>query len=193
MAAMKKRPFLLLLLLPLLGMRKCEVQPEPAPAFTLPPATQVGANTLGFVVNGRVWQSYGIRCTFGGGCDTNRVRSYFSKWSCNLDLDAAQTARNVDERFGIYLDSVVKTGTYRSARNRTGAPAYRAQRGMSFTDELTRDTYSSSRPGSATFIITKADTAQHIFSGTFEGILQSSFDSTKSISITNGRFDVKYR
>lgn len=191
LAIMKIRPLLLLLLLlPLLGMRSCEK--EPAPSFSLPPATQIGANTFGFVVGGRVWQNYGIRCTYFG-CDTNKVHSNFSKYYRRFELEAALTARNVDEHFSILIDSIAGPGTYLSARNPAGA-VYRAQRDMLLTNETTRQSYSTDRPGSGTFIITRLDTAKHIISGVFEGNLQNTtLGSNDSATITDGRFDIHYQ
>ena len=186
---MKNRYLLLLSLVPLLGMSKCEK--EPAPEFTLPPPTQTGANTMGFMVNGRAWQSYGVRCTLAG-CDTNRIRSEFSKRGLYFTLNAGQTARDVDEFFRLALDSITRAGTFRAFTNQPGAP-YRASRSLNFADELTRDYYSTTRPSSATFVITRADTIQRILSGTFEGTLRNLVDSTKSVTITNGRFDVRYQ
>lgn len=178
------KKYYLLLLLPLLGMAKCKK--EPVPAFSLPPASQVGANTLGFMVHGRVWQNYGVRCTFYG-CDTNKVASSFHKSGMYFTLRAGQNARDVDESFGIVLDSIVGTGTYRTISPR------RAQRQLQFSERTAKQEYSTARPGSSTFVITRLDTARHILSGTFEGVLQSTtLGSTESVSITDGRFDVKY-
>lgn len=182
------KKYYLLLLLPLLGMAKCEK--EPTPSFSLPPATQVGANTLGFTIHGRAWQNYGVRCTFYG-CDTNKVKASFYKSGMYFTLSAGQNARNVDELFGIALDSIAGTGTYRAGRI---IGSSRAQRLLQFSDGATKQGYSTNRPRSGTFVITRLDTARHILSGTFEGVLQSiTLGSTDSVSITDGRFDVKYQ
>lgn len=181
----------LLLLLPLLGMGKCEK--DPAPAFILPAATQVGANTLGFIVDGRVWRNYGTRCTWGS-CDSNKVRSYYNSRYQHFAIDVQQTAQNVNETFGILLDSLKRAGAYPTTQK---VVAGRMNRQIIFNDLLTNSTsltteiYVTRKTGSV--IITRFDTVNHIIAGVFDGILYKNRDSTILVHITEGRFDVKYQ
>ena len=189
------RYYRLLLLLPLLGMmKKCE--PEPAPAFTLPPATQTGTNTLGFMVDGRVWQNYGW-LPHSASESANLTSAYFPVGSSpSFRLSAGQYARNVYELLYVELDNLQRAGTYQSSATPVPGNSPPTLRSMVFTDENTNTTYSSEiagRTNLATFTITRLDTAQHIIAGTFTGTLKNQVDTTKTVQITEGRFDVKYQ
>ena len=107
---------------------------------------------------------------------------------------AQQTARNVNESFGIYLDSLKQVGTYPTTQKvRSG----RMNRQIIFNDlitnssSLTEGVYVTKRTGTVT--ITRFDTVNHIVSGVFDGVLYMNRDSTKSVNISDGRFDVRYQ
>ena len=179
-----------LLLLPLLGMGKCER--DPAPVFTLPPVTQTGANTIGFVVDGRVWQNYG-KAPYTANLSDNLKADYATQFK-KLYVDASQTALNVREIFGFELDSLAGVGVYQTTNKPVPNSIPRAVRALGFGDELTNIYYSSLLKGAkATITITKLDTIQRIIAGTFEGTLRQKDDSTKLVHVTDGRFDVHYR
>lgn len=189
---MKIRPLLLLSLLPLLGMmKKCER--EPVPVFTLPPATESGANTFGFLLDGRVWRNYGWLPYTKSESDNLKASYSPHNSSRNFSLATGQIGRDSYESFYLTLDSLRSIGTYRASTRRVGT-AVRAERGFIFNNEDTKSVYSYVPSGStATTTITKLDTVQHIIAGTFFGTLRSLGDTTKTISITAGRFDVKYQ
>lgn len=182
----------LLLLLPLLGMKKCER--ELVPTFKLPPATQSGANTFGFIIDGRVWQNYGWLPNTTGASD-NLGAMYSPRYgSKNFSLNAGQIARDVYENFYLSIDSLTSTGTYRASKAPRLGANVRAERGFVFENRDTQTVYSYLYKGStATITITKLDTIQHIIAGTFEGTLRQGNDSTKLVRITEGRFDVLYQ
>ena len=187
---MKIRPLLLLLLLPLLGMTKCEQ--DPAPVFTLPPATQTGANTLGFVIDGRVWQNYG-KMPYSASVSDN-LRADYTTHGKSFYLYAGQTALNVRELFSLGLDSLTSIGVYQTTNKPVPNTNPRALRALSFSDELTHSSYGSPVKGAkGTITITKLDTIQHIVAGTFIGTLKNANDTTKLVHITDGRFDVHYQ
>lgn len=181
----------LLLLLPLLGMKKCER--EPAPAFKLPPATQSGANTFGFVIDSRVWQNYGWLPYTAGQSDNLRATYSPRYGSKNFSLNAGQIARDAYENFYLSIDSLTSTGTYQASKIPRPGANVRAERGFTFENKETQTVYSYLYKGStATITISKLDTIQHIIAGTFEGRLRTGNDSTKLVRITEGRFDVRY-
>ena len=186
---MKIYRFSLLLLLPLLGMKKCER--EVAPTFTLPVATQTGANTIGFVVDGRVWRNYGwLPYTATEG---DNIRSSYMPFA-RFDLNAGQIDRNRHESFYLYLDSLVSAGTYQVNTNVAAGTTRRAVRTLIFSDVSEKAYYGYSPKGTKTTVtITKLDTVEHIIAGTFEGTLAQRTDSTKQVRVTDGRFDIKYR
>ncbi|MFC6223517.1 hypothetical protein ACFP2F_09715 [Hymenobacter artigasi] len=182
----------LLLLLPLLGMRKCER--EPVPTFKLPAVTQDGANTMGFVIDGRVWQNYGWLPYTTGASDNLRATYSPRYGSKNFSLNAGQIARDVYENFYLSIDSLTSIGTYQASKNRLLGVSVRAERGFVFENKESQTVYSYLYKGStATIVIAKLDTVEHIIAGTFEGTLRQGNDSTKLVRITDGRFDVRYQ
>jgi hypothetical protein len=183
-----------LVLLPLLSMSKCERE-QPEPTFTLPPVTQSGANTLGFVVDGRVWITYGSTCYYGvGGCATNKVVTYYNARRRELSLFTNLTTPKHYESFDLQLDSLAQVGSYQTTINPTPGANARAVRSLSFGDKANETYYGSFlKPGKGIITITKLDTIQHIIAGTFEGTLRQGNDSTKLVRITEGRFDVLYQ
>ena len=194
---MKIRPLRLLLLLPLLGMKKCENE-QPEPTLTLPPVTQTGANTLGFLVDGRVWITYGSTCFYGaGGCAANTLLADYSRrWG--LDMHTYLSTPNRNESFNLQLDSLVRIGSYPTTTYYVPGTTRRAVRSFWLTthvgDRANETSFSSFAKGSkASITITRFDTVQRIIAGTFEGTLRQNNDSTKRLHVTDGRFDVHYR
>ncbi|GAA4032633.1 hypothetical protein GCM10022409_16110 [Hymenobacter glaciei] len=170
-------------------MRKCER--EVAPTFTLPPATQTGANTFGFVLDGRVWRNYGWLPYTAAESD-NLSSSYVPHG--RFTLNAGLIDRNRYERFYLFLDSLVNTGTYRANANVASGATRRAERILIFSGESDKLYYGYSPNGTKTNVtITKLDTVKHIIAGTFEGAVAQRVDSTKQVRITDGRFDIKYQ
>ncbi|GAB2861146.1 Riean_0653 family protein [Hymenobacter ruber] len=179
------------MLLPLLGMRKCER--EPVPAFKLPAATQSGANTFGFMIDGRVWQNYGWLPYTAGASDNLRATYSPRYGSKNFSISAGQIARDVYEEFYLSIDSLTHAGTYQATKMPLPGANVRAERGFVFNNKETQTVYSYLYKGSnATITITKLDTAEHIIAGTFTGDLSQGNDSTKRVHIIDGRFDVRY-
>lgn len=132
---MKIYRFSLLLLLPLLGMKKCER--DVAPTFTLPPTTQTGANTIGFVVDGRVWRNHGwLPYT---AAESDNIRNSYVSFA-RFDLSAGQIDRNRYESFHLYLDSLVSVGTYEVNTNVVPGATRRAERVLIFSDESEKNT-----------------------------------------------------
>lgn len=178
------KAYRLLLLLPLLSMSKCDkdvFEKEVVPIFALPVATQSGANTIGFIIDGRVWRDYGITCTTFK-CDSNKVRGIYTNASRQFTLYAGLSAKNVSESFAVNLSQITRAGTYTSNA---------VADGISFTNHP-YDEYLS-RPGAASIVVTKMDTVQHIIAGTFSSVLRSRTDTTKKVAISDGRFDIRYR
>jgi len=178
----------LLLLLPLMSMTRCAL--EPAPPFTLPAATTEGANTMGLVVNGRTWRSFDGE--YGGGIDGN-LHGRYNHASGHFELDAWLRAKDISESFDLTLDSLWQPGTYATTYRRESAATLRGTRALMFRANDSDEPYSTQERGSAGSItITRLDTVQRIVSGTFSGNLYRPGTRTKSVSITDGRFDLHY-
>lgn len=176
-------------LLLLAGCGKTAAEPE----AQLPPATAVGAETLGFVAAAAPWTPAGQRCGLYG-CTDNRVEasSYVDgRGRRHLLLTAARTDGRRQEAFVLQLDSVAGPGTYRATAGGPGATGGEAGTKLYFAAGRQDQQYQS-RPGTATITITALDTVRCLAAGTFEGRLESLATSGAPLLISSGRFDVLY-
>jgi hypothetical protein len=161
---------LFLLLLTTFTLSSCNNDDDKStnPIDQLPPETQIGANTFGFLVNGQpisitntsqvtaIYQGGGVQ--FGAGGIFIVVLNPFEV-NINYEfMDIGQS--NARVRYFVNLD-----------------PQLGCQYGFN-------DTYQ----GSVTF--TKIDTVNFIIAGTFE--FSTVNDNCENINITNGRFDLQY-
>lgn len=182
-----KLPLYLCLLL-LTQCSKCKNDPAPAdPAGQLPPATQSGANTFGFLLNGQPWTPSGndstpnYRVTYdpnykGGNLVITVYRNLSnSKHSQYMSFGGVQISRP-----GTYVfttSSIFPTPVLYSCY-------YYDDSKSSPCDDF------STHPGTTTdgqLVITRLDLKQGIVSGTFHFTLaQPGCDTVK---ITKGRFD----
>lgn len=165
--------------------------------FTLPPATQSGANTFGFKLNNEVWTNYGKRCfLFSAPCQENLIGT-IQRSQGELELNADQTYRSNDtvrsSSFSIRLKTNFSTGTFTTPADSVTI-FYSAGRQL-----FERDYITPSLNARFSVSITRLDTLSNIASGTFSGTLFRRTDpsnpfatsQTDSIRITEGRFDVK--
>ncbi|MBD0375818.1 MAG: hypothetical protein ICV51_09340 [Flavisolibacter sp.] len=154
----------------------------------LPPATQTGANTFGANVNGKLWKSQG----FGFAPTAPLLEARYS-----INYTIVINARNfasepLETEFEIYLSNVTAPGTYLlnantdKYPNQNGNYAYYVERKINPLNEwITNNQYSGRVE------ITKADTVNHIFSGTFSFQAANMDGRSAPLSVTDGRFDVK--
>lgn len=168
--------------------------------LSLPPKTQSGQNTFGFLLNSSVWTNYGQVCfPFAGGCSENLSGTYYTS-----DGDIHIRADKVLKKNGSWntienLDLNLSTSfrgirTYSTISNDTiGVVYWFSEQGQ------TKKTYLLSLVNPTfTVKVTKIDTVLKILSGEFSGKLfkrlsNSSFATslTDSIIISDGRFDIK--
>jgi hypothetical protein len=170
----------------------------PEPTLTLPPVTATGANTLGFMLDGRVWLTYGQSCLFGGKCSPNQllaVSSVFPGGRRTLVLTTTLSTPRYQEDFTLRLDSVRGPGVYActSLLNQGMSPA---ATGFHLQDNKVVDgaqrTYASTRQSANRITLTRVDTIQHVMSGTFEGQLINLGSTGTTRGVSQGRFDVTY-
>lgn len=149
----------------------------------LPPATQEGKNTLGFLLNGEPWTPKGFNGTANLSIDfdpsinngifsisayriiTNNDRTYFGI-GVNDSINTITTPKKY------YLGNNTLYGSYFSNNN------------------CTFDYFDSTVIRSGTLTITKLDRTNRIISGTFNATLSKA--GCETINITEGRFDMKY-
>ena len=171
-----KKIILLLCLLPLLSTTSCNNDDDnntQNPIDQLPPETQSGANTFGFLVNGEpisvtntsqqtaIYQQGQLQ--FGGGID------------------------NSERDIGISI-SLVDPITINIDYDLTNFPMYTAQFGWREGEINCSYPFEDTYQGTVRF--SNIDTTNFIISGTFE--FSTITDGCENISITNGRFDLQY-
>ena len=167
--------------------------------FTLPPITQSGQNTFGFVIDSTIWVNYGqnvenpelpnLKATYlSGDSSVNVVVD-------RVLMNNGAIASNQSFSFTLINDVFETPGSYL-----IGSKTYGNSNSIGFfnNDRISQKNYGiiSSRP---TFLISvsKFDTVNHIFSGQFSGTLfnvsNGSYypNQNDSIVITQGRFDIK--
>lgn len=153
----------------------------------LPPATQTGANTFGLKLNGQMWVPKG----FAGIPDGDLLKA---RLLGDVLIITAQnfSSSPTETEFEIHLTGVTGPATFQLNTN-TGYPnaftnyAYHVKRRLTPLDEWIT---SSFQTGSVT--ISKLDTAGHIVSGTFQFNAENMLDAAQTISVTEGRFDIRY-
>lgn len=178
----------------LLGCNKS----APEPKLELPPITSVGANTMGFEVDGRVWVNYGRGCygSGGGGCFDNVLQAKASTYRGvrRFSLSAGLLTPRHQEDFSFSIDSLRGPGTYPAGPPPASLPpgaVGTGANGIHLTEGRLRQSFVS-RANATRIVLTRVDTVAHIVSGTFEGRLEDGFNPGTFVTIRNGRFDMTY-
>ena len=168
-----------IMILAMILLAACEREaPQPTdPLDLLPPATQTGENTLGFLLDGEPWTPnrlfqgdyrksdgrFGITCEYADfDDDGNNIGYSFSIGSVSVPV------------FSSELYQITNRGNLSSSLVKFRHCWYWS---------------SSTFPG--TLHITRLDTIERVMSGTFEVMLIGE-DCIDTLSITHGRFDVSF-
>jgi hypothetical protein len=177
---MKNVLFLALIALCLAGCKKdFDELPEP---------TQTGANTFGAKVDGEFWvpQGFGIAAT------APLLEARYS-----ADNSIFINARNfssspTETEFELYLRNVTGPGTILLNQNTSNYPGHSASYGY-FVKRRIRPLfeYITSTQHTGRVEVTKYDPANNIISGTFKFHAADKLDPSQTVTITEGRFDVK--
>lgn len=176
---------LLFAITPLMGL-KCEkyVMPEPIPQQEqLPPATQEGKNTCGFLVNGKVWLPKG---RLGNG-QSNLSWWYdpgYNHGTFNIHGFRYEPSEGVKfSSFVIAIDNFSSIGIYnlKTAGRVTQYFDYNKNCMYYREDTIT--------PNINYVNITRFDLTQRVIAGTFEFTLAT--PGCDTVRITQGRFDIK--
>lgn len=150
----------------------------------LPPTTQTGANTLGFLLNGQPWKPEGFNGTANLSLyyDPNFRGGVFNIYCYKQPINST-----VDQIFSIASDSIQQIG-----RLTFGMKNFVVGYGDAKFPTCQFDTSDSSNKvkTSGYCDITKLDKINHIMSGQFTfTLIRSGCDTIK---ITEGRFGLKY-
>ena len=159
---------------------------------TLPAITQTGANTFGFKVNGEIWTTNGKYCfNQYGNCRDNPSAKYYQSFGTIIYSADKVVYKGLkvtsSEMFDISIrNNFQGIGTYSLKYSDTTDL-------VSFTNTQSWVEYKLI-PQRETFIVdvSKFDTTNKIFSGSFSGKLYNTNNLNDSIFITDGRFDIKY-
>ncbi len=164
-----------------------------APEAGLPPATQVGANTGGCLINGERFVATGWG---SNNILSNAVPPLFGGFSFDslyvIELNGQFKGQNTSVK--LFFRSQ-KAGTYNLNKNTQPYP----QRTALYA--LNHATYEASGAQSEVYVtsarytgqvqLTYANVQQGLSAGTFEFTAASQADPSKTVSITSGRFDRK--
>lgn len=182
---MSRKNLLLILLMSctLLACRK-----EEPVELNLPPATNTGKNTLGFLLHDQVWTNYGRRCTLAG-CKDNTVTATLHRQvdgNLFLEVSANLTRRRdtLDQAFSFFLQNVSSTGTFIMDSSLQREMVFVANRYAHLYRE-----YKNLHANACLLTIDKFDTVARIISGTFQAVLFNPANHQDNIVISDGRFD----
>ncbi|GAB3847958.1 hypothetical protein GCM10028822_10100 [Hymenobacter terrigena] len=117
---------------------------------------------------------------------------YYNTKGNELILSAYLTTGNRSEDFSIVCDSLVEAGVVKILPPSTRS--FNTRNGhIGYVNRLPGDSHYGTFDASRTQIqITRFDTVAHIISGTFDGYLQNHTNFNQSVTVSEGRFDVKY-
>lgn len=149
----------------------------------LPPVTQEGKNTLGFMLNGQPWIPQGFNGTANLSIDFDPGinNGIFSISAYRI------TSSTNREYFGIGVKDSVNSITPLKSYQLGNGTLY----GIYFSNNsCTFDYFDNAVNRSGILTITKLDRTKRIISGTFNATLSKAGCTTTQI--TNGRFDMKY-
>jgi hypothetical protein len=148
----------------------------------LPPATQEGKNTCGFLVNGKVWLPRGDNGYPNLSCDYDET---FMGGAFNINGYRYESGANNSTSFVVGSDSIQSTGLYK-----LNLRANRVGRYRNGVISCTYQWYDTVISHNAYLNITKLDKTNRIISGTFE--FSQVKQNCEEVRITQGRFDMNY-
>ncbi len=171
--------FLLLLLL-------CSCKKE---ITELPPATETGAQTFGAKVNGSFWVPQG----FAGLGAGNKLEARMMP-NNDFYINARNFASSPNEtEFQLFLKGVTAPGVYLFNTD-VGHPSTSASYAYYVKRNLTpQNEWVTSSQYSGAVTVTKVDMVNRIVSGTFQFEAINLYNSPQPITVTEGRFDVKWQ
>ncbi|MBF9224347.1 hypothetical protein [Hymenobacter ruricola] len=179
------KPYLTLALAATLLAPACK---KDDPDDGLPPATQEGKNTGGCLVNGERFVATG----YGSGL--GRISALSGGFAFDslyyLELSGVVKGNNVDV---LLFFRSRKPGTYPLNRNTLyypqGDPLTIFSHATYTESNNTGELYVTDAQHTGQVEFTYADVARRISAGTFEFTAASTFDRSKTVTVTSGRFD----
>lgn len=163
---------------------------------SLPPETQVGANTFGCYANGKLIVPRGYGAYNGNypavlwGDPAGTINYY--------ELDIMDLKSEKGGKIFIHMQGIhqLGIGTYvideSNGQTSIDGYAHNYMHGRIFKEQTNSFQYYRSYPNSGILKITRYDFTNRIISGTFSGRLRNTVDAADEIEITQGRFDIKW-
>ena len=162
------------------------------PEASLPAATQMGANTGGCLINGQPF----VATTYGGNLLSNPTPALFGGFSFDSVYYVQLNGQLKGERTTLTLFfRSQKQGTYLFNKKTSYYPQSVALYALNHATyrfaNNQNEVYVTDAQHTGQVALTYANVATGISAGTFEFTAASQADPTKTVRITNGRFDRK--
>ena len=155
----------------------------------LPDPTDTGEHKFGAKVNGEIWEARG----FGPFPANDVLEAVRYGSSGDIVIKARNFASSpLEKEFYIFVKGATATGTYPLNSNAShlswdNSYAYYVVRNFTPQNEWIT---SVTHPGSVTF--SKIDTVNRILAGTFQFEMLNWYNTPQPLSVTEGRFDIRY-
>lgn len=147
------------------------------PKNELPPETQEGKNTFGFLLNGEVWRPEGRAGL------TNNFQPYLRPYGGEFSVGAYKKKGDIDQSIGVAIRNLTNIGIYT-------LDGYNGIIGFGDISKSCEYNWGGIDKQQGIITITKYDREKFIVSGRFEAVLVTK--NCDTIKITQGRFDVKF-
>ncbi len=167
------------------GCSKCNKTISPNDASSLPPATQVGAYTFGCMLNGQPWTPVGRQSILvAANPSANYEPDYRGgAFSVSADIYSSQPVR-LKEYISVGGIGINRVGEYNLSNSSILFQYADVAQGISYYSD--EDIASNCK-----LVITKLDLTNKIIAGTFSFTLEKK-DTGKKVTVTDGRFDMKF-
>ena len=148
------------------------------PKDELPPATQKGARTLGFKLNGEIWEGTGARglylndvvdiraSRFLEGGDEDRFYLFIKEYDGSMNVELSNSTVNINKPYRTVI--------------------------LRFRREGSSKRYENDSNHTITTEFSKFDSVERIMAGRFHGTLVNDRDPNDTMVVTDGRFDVTF-
>ena len=153
----------------------------------LPTPTQTGANTFGARINGTLW----VPARFGILPATNRLEAFLNGPESVIITARNFSASPTETILELQITGLTGPGTYQLNQNvvRPSGLSYAHYIKRTITPE---EEYLTSSQYTGTVEVTRFDRVNRIISGTFQFTAGSLSQAGQTLTVTDGRFDVKF-
>jgi hypothetical protein len=177
--------YLLVLIQAGLGLAACQKSPEPS----LPVATQEGKNTAGCLIDGHPF----VAKSYGGGVLNTPIPAMQGGFAFTHSYHLAMHGQLAGQGVEVMLFLQGRQpGTYLLNHDTQyypkGTPAYVLDH-ATYSVEASQEVYVTDARHTGQVVLTMANVRKGLSAGTFGFTAVSTRDSTRTITITNGRFD----